>query len=193
VKNFDDLLDGVLSEDATAQPRAGLEGRVMARLQGERQRRSVWSFVTWGLVAAALPVCFVVLLVWPKNMPPVQHVKEVPAISGSAVPKQVAMEPERNQPRTVARTRISVRRESKRVVDEAESLPKLDVFPTPAEVDMFPQPVKANEGRRQLAELKSKKVGEALTALQQEQSEPIRIAAIEIAPLQTDGNSQRDR
>lgn len=191
MKEFDDLLDEVLSDDATAQPRAGLEARVMARLQAERQRRPVWNFVTWGLVAA-LPVCVVALLVWPKSIPPVQHVKEAPAISGSAVPKQVAVEPERNRPRIVAQSRISVRREGKGVANEAESLPKLDVFPTPGEVDMFPRPVKANEGDRQLA-MRSKKVVEALAALQQEQSEPIRIAAIEIAPLQSDGNTERDR
>lgn len=37
MKDFDELLDGVLREDASAQPREGLEGRVMARVQaGER-------------------------------------------------------------------------------------------------------------------------------------------------------------
>jgi hypothetical protein len=196
MKDFDELLKGVLREDAAAQPRPGLESRVMARVQTDGQRRPRWRFVTWGAVAAALPVCIVALLVWPRSAPPVQHVKEVSAIkeasaiSGSAVPKRVAVKLQRNQPQRVAQARISVRRESRH---EVESLPKLDVFPTPAEVDMFPKVVQANGGDRQLVALTSKKVADALAALQHEQNEPIRIAAIEIAPLQTDGNSEQDR
>ena len=80
--------------------------------------------------------------------------------------------------------RGSVRPENAIVARVDKTLPKLDVFPSPAPVDMFPRPVTADEGERQLTELRSKKVVEALAALHQEQNEPLQIAAIEIAPLQ---------
>jgi hypothetical protein len=193
MKDFDELLDGVLLEDAAVPPREGLEARVMTRVWRNGQRRSMWRFAKWGAVAAALPVCVVALLVWPKDVPPVQHVNEAPSIFGSTVPKHAVMEQVRNQAGTVAQPRISVRPGSKGVVDEAKFLPKLDSFPTPAKLDIFPRPMKANEGNRQLAALRSEKVAEAFMTLQHEQNEPISIAAIEIAPLQPDVNSGRDR
>lgn len=183
MKDFDELLDGVLREDVSAEPREGLEGRVMARVQADGQRRPRWRPLAWGAIAAALPVCVVALLVWPRSVPPVQHVKSTPSPAVSTVSKAV-LESMRNERVKTVQARVLVQSESARVVRVDKTLPKLNVFPSPAPVDMFPRPVKANEGEGQLAELRSKKVAEALAALHQEQDEPIQIAAIEIAPLQ---------
>jgi hypothetical protein len=184
MKKFDELLDGVLREDATAQPRVGLEERVMARVRADGQRRPRWRFVALGTVAAALPVCVVALLVWPGSAPPVQHVESTPAPTVSTVPKKIDLEPLRNERLKTVCAKGSVRPESEIVARVNKALPKLEVFPSPAPEDIFPQPVKANEEERQLSEVTSKKVGEALAALRQEQSEPLQIAAIKIAPLQ---------
>jgi hypothetical protein len=185
MKDFDELLDGVLREDAAPEPRAGLEGRVMARVRADGQKRPVWKFVTWGAVAAALPVCIVALLVWPKDVPPrQQHVKEVPVISASVLPERVVVEPGRDQRRMVIQSRISVRRESKGAVGEAQSLPKLDVFPT---LSVAAEPV------RKLAEVSRRYPKTMLLGLagsfaeskppEELKIEPIEIARIEIAPL----------
>ncbi len=68
MKDFDELLDGVLREDASAQPREGLEGRVMARVRADEglprsfsqhwSRRRKWLFVP---AAACLGVA---ALIW---------------------------------------------------------------------------------------------------------------------------------
>ncbi|WP_348267296.1 hypothetical protein P8936_16005 [Edaphobacter paludis] len=184
MKDFDELLDGVLREDASAQPRTGLEARVMARVRTDGQRRPVWRLVTWGMIAAALPVCVVALLVWPRSVSPVRHMKEVPAVSGSMSPERAAAEPVRTQPRRVAEAKTSVRHENTRVVYEEKSFPKLDVFPTPSVVA---EPV------RELAEVSQRHPGEIVPGLADSAAErkppaalniePIVIAKIEIAPL----------
>jgi len=58
---------------------------------------------------------------------------------------------------------------------EEAALPKLDVFPSP---------VVTEEDRATAAALRLTEAAEAMASLQKEQREPIRIAAIEIAPLQ---------
>lgn len=192
MKDFDELLDGVLREDAAPEPRTGLEARVLARVRAAGQQRPRWRFVTWGAVAAALPVCIVALLVWPRSAPPVQPAKEASMISGPTLPERPAARSQQNQPAKAAKAEISVRPHSARIAYQTESLPKLEVFPAPAAVDMFPQPVKRNEADRQLAALRSKKVVAALVALHQEQNEPIQIAAIKIVPIQIDKAEGRD-
>jgi hypothetical protein len=78
-------------------------------------------------------------------------------------------------------------------VRQVTTLPKLDVFPTPAKVDLFPRPVKPSEGEIELMGKNSAKPEEALAALKLKQSMPIRIAAIEIAPLQTNEDKVQNR
>jgi len=66
MKDFDELLDSVLREDAPAEPRAGLEARVMARVRTEAGHGSAWGLPNWwrawmlGPVAACLGVVGVV-------------------------------------------------------------------------------------------------------------------------------------
>ena len=62
----------------------------------------------------------------------------------------------------------------KHAVEDEAALPKLDVFPSP---------VVTEEDRATAAALRLTEAAEAMASLQKEQREPIRIAAIEIAPL----------
>lgn len=75
------------------------------------------------------------------------------------------------------------------VVTEDRPLPKLDVFPSPAPVDVFPSPI--HTGRRQAvpAEL-SVQAGAALVSLREEQSKPLRVEAIEVAPIEVTSLNQ---
>ncbi len=220
MKNFDELLDGVLREDAAAQPGAGLEGRVMARVREEERLpqglilrlRSGWR--SWLLVSAAA-CAGIVAVVWYVAAGGVSQPERIasrvppPTLSAHSVAKPEMgsggnghalrdahlTTPPTNWrgPRLSDDKAVAKMGHPTLVARETTPLPKLDVFPTPAEVDMFPRPVKATAEESQLAALRSEKVVEAIAALHQEQSEPIRIAAIEIAPLQTDGDSGRDR
>lgn len=184
MKDFDELLDGVLRENSSTQPQLGLEARVMARVRTDGQRPPKWRFVAWGAAATALPLCVVAVLLWPRNVPPVQRSENTPATAISTVSSRTDLEPARNERLKTVQVKASVQPESAIVASVDKPLPKLDVFPSPAPEDIFPRPVKASEGEHQLAELRSKKVGEALAILRQEQNEPIQIAAIKIAPLQ---------
>jgi hypothetical protein len=59
---FDELLDGALRHYGEVAPRAGLEGRVLARLKAaDRQSHSPMRWV-WGLAAAATAIVALVLL-----------------------------------------------------------------------------------------------------------------------------------
>jgi hypothetical protein len=204
MKRFDELLDGVLREDAAVQPRGGFEARVMARVkenagQSIGQRR--WLRRGWILVPVA--ACLGVILL-------IQHSSfEL----GNDHPANISVA-HRN---SVVQPEIAVVKQSREMEMEAVSvpkavmpggahrimkrnteigtfpMPKLEMFPVPAAVDMFPRPVKASERESQLAALRSEKVAEAWVKLQQEQNEPIRIAAIEIAPIQLDADTGRDQ
>lgn len=138
MNDFDELLDGVLREDVSAQPRAGLEGRVMARVRADGQRRPVERFVIWGAIAAALPVCVVALLVWPKSVPPKQRVVETPAVAASASPEKVATEPVQHEKSKVMQERVSARQKSALVTHAAQSLPKLQI----AAIEITPLTIK---------------------------------------------------
>lgn len=183
MKDFDELLDGILQENSSKQPRLGLEARVIARVRADGQRQSGWRFVTWGAAAASLAVCVVALLVWPRDVPPVWRSESAPVTSVSPVAQKADIEPVTKEKLKAVQFRASVRPEDTMVTRVDNTLPKLNVFPSPATEDMFPRPVKASEKERQLTESRTKEVAEALATLQQEQNQPLRIAAIEIAPL----------
>ncbi len=181
MKNFDELLDGVLREDASAEPRAGLEGRVMARVRAGGQRRSVWRFAAWGAVAAALPVCLIALLIWTRSAPPVQLTKSVHVDAVSVLPRNLPVEAIQTQKQRSAPAKPSVRQKRMIAARASESLPKLDVFPTPS---VAAEPV------RELAEIARRRkivMGLAESSLVPTDTElkiaPITIAKIEIKPL----------
>lgn len=187
MKDFDELLNEVL-QSAAAEPRAGLEARVVARVRSDRQRRPAWRLVAWATGVAALPVCIVAMMIWPKDKPPMQQVGGAPAISAAVLPEKADLKPTGNErAKTMQGRRLvrrSVAREGAMVARVDKSLPKLDVFPSPVPVVMFPLPAKGNEGGRQLEELRSQKACEALLSLRQEQNQPIHIAEIKITPLE---------
>jgi len=146
---FDDLLDGALRQYGDAEPRPGLEGRVLANLANPElsaSNRKIWSW-RWS-VSAGVTAC-VLVAVWigvhasrdshrsqisqttstrvrssgpvgVKRSEPVRVTERPPAAATTIVPRQV-----RNVPRV--QTRVAMRRE-----------PRLPQFPSP-------QPLTAQE------------------------------------------------
>ena len=66
MKDFDELLDEVLREDAAAESRAGLELRVMARVRGERRGGFGFGLGSrgWGWLVPAVVCAGIVAAMW---------------------------------------------------------------------------------------------------------------------------------
>lgn len=78
---FDDLLDGALKRYGEAEPRAGLEGRVLARLtEGQVRRKKAW---IWALGAAAFATAFgIASIIW------VAHLSQVAPLESASLPQK---------------------------------------------------------------------------------------------------------
>lgn len=88
---LDRMLDAALAKYAAAEPRAGLEARVLANLRTERARVADRTWWRWGLAAAALAVVVVtVALDWRSGRPSLPVVKNHPS-----APAHVSKEPKR--------------------------------------------------------------------------------------------------
>lgn len=179
---LDRLIDSALGD--YAEPRAGLEQRMLARVAGDAARPSRR---LWILAAFAVPAALVLLLVsylvpWNLHQQP-GRMAYTPAAPKVATP--VVTAPEQPTSRRALPSRHIRAREvsDDRAASNPVPRPKLDVFPTP-------QPLTGEEQAlvrfvTQTAEPDRK----ALIAAEQQVDEPLNISAIRIPPLQlTDEN-----
>ena len=212
MKNFDELLDGVLREDTAAQPRAGLEGRVMARVRAEERlsrgsvSRYLNSWRSWRVVptAACLGIVAVVWYVAGGGVPQPAGIvlrQTAPALSSHPAQKpESAGDPHgaegdsksglggsgrawRDAHLSDDKT-VAKMGHPASITRETTPLPKLGVFPTPSVVA---EPV------RELAEVSRQHPGGIVPEVAEDaverkppaplKIEPIEIAKIEIAPL----------
>ena len=126
-EDLDRWLDVVLRERANAEPRGGLEERVLARLSAEPPRTIIW----WPAVAAVsvlLVVVIALVVIHPRRQEPVIANKQYPAISDKSSGGRDATCCVSTTPRAVRPLRRHRRPESP---DASDSLPKLATFPAP--------------------------------------------------------------
>jgi hypothetical protein len=135
------LLDGMLAEYGKAEPRFGLENRVLANLETEKARiagRRRWWWILGTVSAAAV----VAATVWMDYRPPDQHgafrpaneaqrAQSAPAAMAAEVPSEAGAGV--SVPTHPIRSRISraIRPDAVERVATATT-PKLEQFPTPA-------------------------------------------------------------
>jgi hypothetical protein len=124
---LDQLLDNALRQYGAAEPRLGLEGRVLARLRAEQSRPALNWHPRWLLVAVAAvaALAFMVALVSrkryePAGLAPIAKARQLPAPS-PVKPQQVP-----------GPTASSQRQAKARNPTKPFSLPKRDQFPSPA-------------------------------------------------------------
>jgi len=136
---LDRMLDAALAKYATVEPRAGLEGRVLANLQAERDRvpnRAWWRGIVAVAGALAALVVVALALAWRAGKPShpavanqsstAPEVSTTPIVTtggGNQVPANQARPQER-----VAMRRAAAYHPQPKVV---ASNPKLDQFPSP--------------------------------------------------------------
>lgn len=183
---LDRLIDSELAR--YAQPRAGLEHRILARVEAEAVRHSgiIGRWQAWVLVGAA--VAAILLLV---TIPRLVH--RQPAInsatstspnhphppSSSESPFSKTQVPIRPLPQTAKRTHNAGPSDGTTKQEEKPDVRKLGVFPAP-------QPLSAQEQSLvALATASSDAARENLIASQRALNAPLQISAIEIPPINT--------
>jgi len=204
MKDFDELLDEVLREDAAAEPRAGLEARVMARARSEAGHGSTfglpnrWRAWMLGPVAACLAI---VAAVWYVSGGGLSQPDRVASHMPAPVLSVETPGIERSHPVAEGDAGLSVGGSGRALRDahlsdektvakmghpDSEDGPKLDTFPAVSQKgDLAGWLRSGDDGKlATIARQVTPEVAKAYQQLQAVQSEPIDIAAIEIKPLQ---------
>ena len=126
----DGMLDAALAKYAAAEPRAGLEERILANLRSAETRATERMWPTWQ-IATALAVVLVVAaalaLRWTRMaQPPSANQPSVPTVP-------VATEAKHHQGNSATTREKAVRRKTRRPLEHevVAANPKLDVFPSP--------------------------------------------------------------
>jgi hypothetical protein len=190
MNDFDKLLDQVLRQETQVEPLSGIERRVMARIRMEPQKRLAWKFIAWGTAGVAMAAWLVTLVLWsPHRVSPTSRQLEatvhrrmsLPSIEPPTDDLQLAGRP-RTGPQEAAARMAPGQAIVETTLQEAEALPKLDVFPTP---DSMAEPIQELAAVSQHSRVVA---GLGETSSEPEppaglKVEPITIARIEIAPL----------
>jgi hypothetical protein len=161
---LDNLIDHALSGYASAEPLAGLEGRVLTRVRTaarSRGRRWVWVL---GALASVLAAILIVLFASKPRPVPVANVERPPVPVESAPAPVAVVQQSGSRPAT-----------SRRRAASPHVLPKREQFPTIS-------PLTSEE--RMLVEMAESHPQELLVR----PVEQIEIKPIQIAPLQIDGS-----
>jgi hypothetical protein len=182
MNEFDELLNEVLKQEVQGEPLTGLEQRVLNRVQQSSRERTTW---LWGTGVTATAALMAAILVSAMD----RTERSERALTGhplAAVPQRIApvqtaslmceageRESSPTPPRGVY---ASPRRHNLRRGAGEAALPKLETFPARTQ-----QPRHERGGWEVLPG--STQEIQALADLKQRQSEPIRIAEIEIKPL----------
>jgi hypothetical protein len=126
---FDDLLDGTLRQYGKVEPRAGLEGRVLAKLAnaGSPRRQLSW---TWALAGAIVTVLllFAVWIGMGRHKPKARQVAIQPNASRQSVTKRAVV----TEPGALKRSVPKRARPRRMPVTTAKiAAPRLEQFPSP--------------------------------------------------------------
>jgi hypothetical protein len=125
---FDDLLDSALHQYVKVEPRAGLEGRVLANLAanaGRTRARSLWAWAVAGACAMVLVVAMWVGIGHRRPNTPAVAVQ--PNVTVKSVEKRAVLTPELTTPAT---KRARPRRASPPVIVAKAAEPRLEQFPS---------------------------------------------------------------
>jgi hypothetical protein len=130
-EDLDRVLDAALARYAAAEPRAGLEERILANTRAEHARPADRVWWRWPLAAAALALFAVVVgLAWRWGRPPQSLAKHKPTAVEAAQGTGTQVAKHGTNPALP----IPVRRTTQRRPQPAPALaanPKLDQFPSP--------------------------------------------------------------
>ena len=169
--NLDLLIDSAIS--TYAEPRAGLEARVLEHLNA-RPARPRWLPFVIALPIAACAILLLLLIPRHDRVEPAHQVLHSPAPTPHSAPES-----------SIARaSRTPLRQHQSRVIASSvpgapTPLPKLGVFPTPYPLSPEEQTFVRFVAHAPASEIKS------LAEAQQKKDEPLHIAEIQIQPIKS--------
>lgn len=133
-QKLDALLDSLLRNYSAAEPRPGMETRILAGLKEVSARRRPWYLAPgwiWASAAAAVTaVVAFVLLSRPASRPHPANVGAVQQVSQQANPPAPVTQPEANS--GVLPDKVAVKRPVRRGVVSKITEARLEVFPSPS-------------------------------------------------------------
>lgn len=179
--DLDLLIESALAD--YAEPRAGLEQRMLARISGKVENSSPrrWLFVASAPAAAVLILLGYLMVRTPHSQP--GQMADHPAIPSVAPVIPPATSRPTGKSATIRRVRHK-ESAADRASNNQVLRPKLDVFPTP-------QPLNAEEqAMSKFVAQSSDADRKALVEAQQRIDEPLKISAIRIAPIQSPEGNQ---
>jgi hypothetical protein len=195
MKEFDELLDGVLQEDGRVEPQPGLERRIQVRVQAEMTRVSGWSR-WWRFGLVPLVTCVVVVITVHHRSghetvpaPVVASASKIAASDDAGSAKSAEQLSNASLSYRTNRTKEEALRVHHQTAAVEESvreirLPKMETFPAVTQRGGFlPEPGNDRErdGLRAVAD--SSQVAQAFLELKVKQEKPLEVSAIEIKPL----------
>jgi len=133
-KPVDDLLDSLLSRYSSAEPRPGLETRILANLRQAQERKPRLWMQPWLLGAGAALVSLALLLLLLLQPRPSQHHAPIEAHKPEQRPKENDVSGQRSVTQRRVITRIERRGAIMKMDDEIQGLPPSSrpaIFPTP--------------------------------------------------------------
>ncbi|MDR5726516.1 MAG: hypothetical protein RB191_03505 [Terriglobia bacterium] len=178
--DLDGMLDAALTTYGDPGPDSGLEQRVLARVAAEAAPSPLRRWLPW---AIALPVaaCLLILVM---SRPRISYSPDAHSTGVNQASEPAAARPVPQlalQPAPARRGELASKKSrphSVAIAAKSAPLPKLDVFPTPQPLTPQEQVLVAFATQAPESERK------ALLEMQKQMSEPIRIAAIHIPPLE---------
>ena len=180
---LDELLDSALAQYAQAEPRPGLEGRLLARLRSQPEPAAFsWRWLPMAAAAAAVVVAVLYFAGSRQARRPEIAVQPQPAVApaGTAQPGMPMAPSVASGP---AASRPAVRQPS------APRAPA--AVPAAARREQFPTPVALSEQEQFLVRLASQTPPQQLQALtrprQEQPIQELRVEALEIRPVAVEG------
>jgi hypothetical protein len=127
--DLDRSLDAALAKYASAEPRAGLEERILANLRAADAAAKHRSWWTWGFAALAAVILVAGMIAW-RSARPVHP----PIATHPSTTQQAPARPEwANRERTAPQKKLAARRVTRHHPrqETVAANPKLEVFPSP--------------------------------------------------------------
>ncbi len=177
--DFDRLIDSALHEYREAEPRGGLEKRILAHVAAASEKRARFAWWRWAfvpVVALLFVLAFVSLREKPKEIGPTPNMAKRPELRNplSLNLRKPALEPSREVRRIVPRNRMRTVARS-RGINGKEPTPNDFIRPVP------PRPMTQQE--RTLLALARFSVQALTPPSETKPVEPLQVRRIEVTPL----------
>ena len=140
---IDALLDSALKQYGSAEPRPGLENRVLANLRDERQRMTTRRWQCWPAVAVVTAICMVAIGMLLAKLG--RHEAQAPVARENRSPIEVSGTEPTQRKNVQAKQTIAMR------VHGPRARPRHDTEPENAKIDQFPSPEPLSEQEQILA------------------------------------------